>query len=31
MSNTDMLGNAGPAPGTPTHATTKRLYRTAGL
>ncbi len=31
MSSADLLGDAGPAPGTPTDETTKRLYRVAGL
>ena len=31
MSGSDLLGKAGPTPGTPTHETTKRLYRIAGL
>jgi hypothetical protein len=31
MNSADLLGNAGPAPGTPSDETTKRLYRIAGL
>ena len=31
MSSADLLGNAGPIPGTPTDETTKHLYRVAGL
>lgn len=31
MSTADILGDAGPAPATPTDETTKRLYRVAGL
>jgi len=31
MSGADLLGNAKPAPGTPSDETTKRLYRIAGL
>ena len=31
MSSANLLGNARPAPGTPTDETTKRLYRIAGL
>ncbi|MBA3282218.1 MAG: hypothetical protein H0U29_08315 [Acidimicrobiia bacterium] len=31
MDSADLLGKAGPAPGTPTDETTKRLYRIAGL